>query len=98
MLKVQSSLHSNGEINKVENKLEIALYYNKTKKANDKFNHLCHEYTIYRKTNKLAVRIFYGMLDRTAANSFVLFTLNADNQLKRFLLELSMALIKPFLT
>jgi len=49
---MQSSLHSNREINRVENKLEIVLYYNKTKKTNDKFYHLCHEYTIYRKTNK----------------------------------------------
>jgi len=48
----------------------------------------------------LAVRIFYGVLDQAAVNSFVLYTLNANNQMimrERFLLELSMALIKPFL-
>jgi len=49
----------------MENKLEIALCYNKIKKANDKFNYLCHEYTIYQKTNNLAVRIFYVGSDRS---------------------------------
>jgi len=80
MILLLSSLHSNGEINKVENKPEIALYYNKTKRASDKFNHLCHEYTVYQKTNKLAVQIFYGVLNQAAINSFVLYTLNANNQ------------------
>jgi len=40
------------------------------------------------------------MLDRAAVNSFVLYTLNANNQVitrDRFLLELSMALVKPYL-
>jgi len=40
------------------------------------------------------------MLDQAVVNSFVLYTLNANNQVitrNEFLLELSMALIKPFL-
>jgi len=44
--------------------------------------------------------IFYGMLDQAAVNNFVLYTLNANNQVitrDTFLLELSMALIKPYL-
>jgi len=37
-----SSLHSEGEINKVENKPEIVLHYNKTMGASDTFDQLCH--------------------------------------------------------
>jgi len=80
-----SSLHYDSEINKVENKPEIVLHYNKTIGASDTFDQLCHEYTV---------------LDQAAVNSFVLYTLNANNQVitrDRFLLELSMVLIKPIL-
>jgi len=95
-----SSLHSDSEINKVENKPEVVLHYNKTIGASDTFDQLCHEYTVSRKTRTWPVRIFHGMLDQAAVNSFVLYTLNANNQIitrDRFLLELSMALIKPYL-
>jgi len=95
-----SSLHSDGEINKAENKPEIVLHYNETIGASDIFDQLCDEYTVSRRTPRWSVRIFYGMLDQAAANGFVLYTLNANNQIithDRFLLELSMALIKPYL-
>jgi len=100
MILLLSSLHSDGEINKVENKPEIVLHYNKTMGACDTFDQLCHEYIVSRKTSRWSVRIFYGMLDQAAVNSFVLYTLNANNQIitrDKFLLELSMALIKPYL-
>jgi len=100
MILLLSSLHSDGEINKVENKPEIVLHYNKAIGASDTFDQLCQEYTVTQKTPKWWVRIFYGMLDQAAVNSFVLYTLNANNQVitrDRFLLELSMALIKPHL-
>jgi len=99
MILLLSSLHSDGEINKVENKPEIVLHYNKTMDASDIFDQLCDEYTVSRKTHRWSVRIFYGMLDQAAVNSFVLYTLNANNQVityDRFLLELSMGLIKPY--
>jgi len=95
-----SSLHSDGEVNKVENKPEIVLHYNKTTGASDTFDQLCHEYSVSRATHRWSVRFFYGMLDQAAVNSFVLYTLNVNNQVitrDKFLLELSMALIKPYL-
>jgi len=95
-----SSLHSHGEIDKVKNKPEIVLHYNKTIEASDIFYQLCDEYTVSRVTSRWSVRVFYGMLDQAAVNSFVLYKLNANNQIitrDRFLLELSMALIKPYL-
>jgi len=100
LISLLSSLHSEGEINKVENKPEIVLYYNKTIGASDTFDQLCHEYTVSQASKRWSLRIFYGMLDQAAVNSFVLYTLNANNQVitrDRFLLELSMALIKPYL-
>jgi len=95
-----SSLHSDGEINKVEDKPEIVLYYKKTMKASDTFDQLCHEYTVRRKTQRWSLRYFYGMLDQAAFNSLVLYTSTFDNQVmtrEEFLLDLSMALIKPYL-
>jgi len=95
-----SSLHSNGEINKMENKPEIVSYYDQTKGASNKFVQLCHEYAVNETISNLPIRIFYGMLDQAVVNSFVLYTLNANNQVitrDKFLQELSMALIKPFL-
>jgi len=95
-----SSLHSDGEINKAENKPEIVLHYNETIGASDTFDQLCDEYTVSRKTHRWSVRIFYSMLDQAAVNSFVLYTLNANNPVitrDRFLLEISMGLIKPYL-
>jgi len=94
-----SSLHSD-EINKEQNKSEIVEHYNKTKGAANTFYRLCHEYTVNREAHSWSLRIFYAMLDQAAVNSFVLYTLNADNQVitrDKFLLDLSMALIKPFL-
>jgi len=44
--------------------------------------------------------MFYSMLDQAAVNSFMSYTFNADDQVitrDRFLLKLSMALIKLFL-
>jgi len=61
--------------------------------ASDTFDQLCHEHTVSRTSKKWPVRIFYGMLDQATVN-FVLYTLNANNQVitrDRFLLELSMA-------
>jgi len=98
MILLLSSLYLDGVINKVENKSEILSYYNKTKGASNKFVQLCHEYTVTRKHN-LSIRMFNHMLDQAAVNSFVLYTLNADNQVMtrdKFLLDLSMALIKPY--
>jgi len=95
-----SSLHSDGEVNKIENKPEIVLYYNKTIRASDIFDQLCHEYTVSRVTRRWSIQFFYNMLNQAAVNSFVLYTLNADNQVitrDEFLLDLSMALIKPYI-
>jgi len=99
MVLLLSSLHLHGKINEVEKKSEIISYYNKTKGASNKFLQLCHEYAVGRKLN-LSIRMFNHMLEQAVVNSFVLYTLNANNQVitrNKFLLELSMALIKPFL-
>jgi len=100
MILLLSSLHSDGEINKVEKKPEIVLHYNKTRGASDTFDQVCHKYTVSKRTHEWSLRMFYGMLDQAALNSFVLYTLNANNQVitrDKFLLELSMTLIKPYL-
>jgi len=99
MIFLLSSLHSDGEVNQVENKPEIVLHYDKTIRASDIFDQLCYKYTVNRRTHTWPVRVFYGMLDQAAVNSFMLYKLNAVNQVTmgEFFLDLSMALIKPYL-
>jgi len=101
MILLLSSLHLDGKINKMENKPEIISYYDKTKRASNKFVQLCHEYAVNETyISNLPIQVFCAMLDQAVVNSFILYTLNANNQTitrDKFLLELSMALTKPFL-
>jgi len=99
MVLLLSSLYLGDVINKAADEPEIILCYNKTKAASNKFVQLCNEYAISRKLNP-SLRMFNHMLDYAVVNSFVLYTLNANNDeitRNEFLLELSMALIKPYL-
>jgi len=63
ILLLSSLLRLDGEINKMANKPEIVLYYDKTKEASDRLEQLCHEYTVSRATHRWFIRFFYGILD-----------------------------------
>lgn len=96
-----SSLHVNGKINQAAGKPEIVVFYNKTKGGSDSFDKKCHDYTTNRKTRQWPMRLFYGMLDQANVNCLILYTLRKDNvKMSRhnFILDLSLALIKPLLS
>ncbi|XP_036145519.1 piggyBac transposable element-derived protein 4 isoform X1 [Monomorium pharaonis] len=95
-----SSLHYTGKIDTETGKPEIVVFYNKTKGGTDTFDFKCHQYTVARKTFRWPLRLFYGMLDQASVNSFVLYNINEGNELMKrlkFMFELSLALVKPFL-
>jgi len=73
MILLLSSLHPDNEINKMENKPEIVLYYNKIKGANNTVDQLCYcKYRVNQMTFRWQIQIFRGMLDQAAVNNFVL--------------------------
>ena len=53
-------------------KEEINDFYNQTKGGVDSHDHKCSLYTTTRKTNRWPMRIFYGIIDSTLVNAFVI--------------------------
>jgi len=75
MVLLLPSLRSDGKMNKVENKPEKIIYYNKIKGAIDTFHRLRHKYTVHQGAHWW-MQIFYA---GSGGHSSVLYTLNADN-------------------
>ncbi|XP_071564529.1 piggyBac transposable element-derived protein 4-like [Temnothorax nylanderi] len=96
-----SSLHVNGKIDSATDEPEIVVFYNNMKGGTDSFDKKCRDYTTARKTRRWLMRYFYGMLDQANVNSLILYTLCENNVKMKptdFILDLSLALIKPFLS
>lgn len=87
-----------------ENKPNVVHYYNETNGGTDCFDQLCHSYTVSRRTNRLPVRMFYGMLDQAILNARILLTrkLKASNSREKVsaitcLGKVAIYLMKPHL-
>ena len=94
-----SSLPVNSKIDEATGKPEIVNFYDRTK-GNDDFDKKCRDYSTARKTRRWPMRYFYGMLDQANVNALILYSSCKNNaKIKRndFILELSLALTKPFL-
>ena len=78
-----STAHHTTKIDETTNKPEVVLFYNQTKSGTDKFDQLCKTYTVARKTRRWPLRIFYAMLDQSAVNAFILYTLKSESLLYR---------------
>ncbi|XP_043284980.1 uncharacterized protein [Venturia canescens] len=73
--------------------------WNKINEETDTFGKLCSDYSTARRTRHWPLRMFFTMLDYAVLNSFILYQLNPENEsLNRlkFIQNLSMSLIKPF--
>ena len=55
---------------------EINMYYNKTKGGVDSHDQKCSLFTTARRTNRWPMRLFYGILDCSIANAFVIMSAN----------------------
>lgn len=95
-----SFFHQVAEVDPTSQKPAIVLFYNDTKGGTDCFDHMCHEYSTARKTNRWPMRFWYGMLDQGGINAAILHNFNLENQkLSRrdFLKRLIHELIEPYL-
>jgi hypothetical protein len=97
-----STMHSEKKTEEDTRKEEKNVFYNQEKVGVDSHDQMCSLYTMARKTNRLPMRLFYGMIDSAALNAFVIFTENVLNfgehkkdKRQKFLKELALALIIP---
>lgn len=96
-----SSMHQTK--NSEGNKEEINLYYNKTKGGVDSHDQKCGLFTTARKTNRWPMRLFYGILDSSIVNAFVIMSANVEavaakrrDQRTYFMKSVARSLIKPY--
>ena len=84
-----------------EKKPDIILYYNKTKRAVDKFDQMVGEYTTKRQTRRWPLAVFFNMVDASALNAYIVFTsqnpdfANKPNARRTFLTSLAQEMVKP---
>lgn len=77
-------MHETETINELSKKPGQIEFYNKTKGGVDIFDKLCHQYFSTRKTNRLPLQYFYGLLDTAVVNGYVILKYNKLNEDKRF--------------
>jgi len=95
-----STMHSENKREEDTGKEEIDVFYNQEKDGVDSHDQMCSLYTTAIKTNRWPMRLFYGIIDSSALNAFVIFTENVPNfhkkeKRQKFLKELALALIIP---
>ena len=83
-------------------KEEINVFYNHEKGGVDSHDQMCALYTAAIKTNRWPMKVFYGMVDSSALNAYLIFTHivpifgeKRPNKQSKFLKELSISLIVP---
>ena len=84
-------------------KSEIVEFYNKTKGSVDALDQKVRHHTIYQKTHRWPLAVFYNILDISAYNAYVLFNIrppaqgieNSSRARFKFLCSLGEQLLKP---
>ena len=71
-----STMHATRSQDSVSGKDEINVFYNHEKGGVDSHDLMCTLHTTARKTNRWPMRVFYGIVDSSALNGFVIFTHN----------------------
>src|SRR5215469_8524374 len=96
-----SSMHFTPTLSE-DGKPEILKYYNSTKGGVDAFDQMCSQYSCSRRKRRWPLCVFYGMLNATAINSYIIFSENAVKKGIRpkarrfFLTNLALQLIAPW--
>jgi len=92
-----STMHYNAAVNEESKKPEMVHFYNSTKGGTDTFDQLCHNYSTARRTNRWPLRVFFGMLDQSGVNSYVIYTMRnkVDIRRKDYLFDLGFSLVEP---
>ncbi|XP_066138360.1 piggyBac transposable element-derived protein 4-like [Euwallacea fornicatus] len=98
-----STMHEGAEISEINNKPIIILNYNETKSGVDTFDQMCSNMSCSRKTRRWPLCIFYGMVNTTCVNSYVLYCCNnlknGEKPLRRyqFMIHLAHQLARPWM-
>ena len=97
-----STMHATRSHDTVIGKEEINVFYNHEKGGVDSHDQMCALYTTEGKTNRWPIKVFYGIVDSSALNAFVIFTHNTlgfggnrKDKRQKFLKELFKSLIVP---
>lgn len=99
-----STMHKDDANDEETGKPKILTFYNQTKEGVEHFVQLCQSYTTARKTGRWPLRVFYGMLDQSAINAMIIFSManqewkiDRTNSRRSFLKELGLNLVKPYM-
>lgn len=83
-------------------KPEVIEFYNVTKGVIDTFDPMCAYYSCRRKTKQLLLCVFYGMLNASCINSWIIHIENVNKTggkelpRRKYMHELAYGLIKPW--
>lgn len=103
MVYLLSSCDETGTINQRTGKPEMIMYYNQTKGGVDTFDQMCSSMSCSRKTNRWPMAVFYGMMNISFVNSYVIYChnmiANNDKPLSRrnYMKKLSTEFISPWM-
>lgn len=99
---LMSSLHHDRSIDEStgeKRKPEINTFYNVTKGGVDVVDELCSTYNVSRNSKKWPLTIFYGILNMSAINGYIIYKKNNNSNMKRrtFLKNLGLDLVREHL-
>lgn len=101
---VLSTMHSGSSLKSEKSeKPDMIEFYNATKGGVDTFDQMCGNMSTSRKTKRWPLCIFYGMLNISSINSYIIYTHNKyklnqrPSNRKQFMVELSRELTSPWM-
>lgn len=103
MVYMLSSCDEEGSVNPETKKPHMIEFYNKTKGGVDTFDQMCSVMSCCRKTNRWPMCIFYGMMNISCINSYIIYCHNASVQgikvipRRDFMKKLHSQLVEPWL-
>lgn len=103
MVYMLSSCDEEASVNPETKKPRMIEFYNKTKGGVDTFDQMCSVMSCSRKTNRWPICVFYGMMNISCINSYIIYCHNASVQGQRlisrrdFMKKLHSQLVEPWL-
>lgn len=101
MVLMLSSMHTQPSLAHT-GKPEVIAFYNATKGGVDTFDQMCGHYSCGRKTKRWPLCVFYGMLNASCINSWIIHSENVNKTggkvlaRRKYMQELVYGLIKPW--
>lgn len=103
MVYLLSSCDEEGSVNPETKKPRMVEFYNSTKGGVDTFDQMCSVMSCSRKTNRWPLCVFYGMINISCINSYVIYCHNASAMRQKqmirrdFMKKLHTQLVEPWL-